>query len=121
MYKGGDTVKFSIFSIDSETKPYNPKSGVVSIYDSAELKVKTFANVTFVKGKYKGELVLSETPAKGLWKLKFVAEGEVSFDSYINLKYLVVKLIALNIERKLKIYENFHSFSWDNKSIQLCI
>ena len=77
MYKGGDTVKFSIFCIDSETKPYNPKSGEVTVYDPESTKIKTFANVTFVKGKFKESLQLVDAPAKGLWKLKFEAEEEV--------------------------------------------
>jgi hypothetical protein len=79
MYKSGDIINFSIFSIDSETKPYNPKSSVVTIYDSGDLKIKNFVNITFVKGKFKGSLELSDLAAKGEWKLKFEAEGEVSF------------------------------------------
>jgi hypothetical protein len=78
MYKSGDIINFSIFSIDSETKPYNPKSGVVTIYDSGNLKIKSFTNVTFVKGKFKGSLELSDLAAKGNWRLQFDA-GEVSF------------------------------------------
>jgi uncharacterized protein YfaS (alpha-2-macroglobulin family) len=77
MYKGGDTMKFSIFSIDSETKPYNPKLGNVVVYDSADLKIKSFDNITFAKGKYKGSFVIAELAAKGEWKLNFGAEGEV--------------------------------------------
>jgi uncharacterized protein YfaS (alpha-2-macroglobulin family) len=77
MYKPGDTVKFDVFCIDSETKPYNPTSGSVSIYDSESTKIKTFANISFVKGKYKGSFDLSENTAKGVWEVKFEAEGEV--------------------------------------------
>jgi uncharacterized protein YfaS (alpha-2-macroglobulin family) len=77
MYKPGDTVKFSIFCIDSETKPYNPTSGSVSIYDSSDVKIKTFANISFVKGKYKGSLDLSDLAAEKVWKVKFDAETTV--------------------------------------------
>lgn len=86
MYKGEDTVKFSIFSINSETKPYNPESGNVIIYSSEKLTVKTFSNVTFVKGKFKGELKLSKTPPKGLWKIEFEAENQVSSSGCMDLK-----------------------------------
>ena len=85
MYKPGDTVKFSVFCIDSETKPYNPQSGYVSIYDSGDIKIKTFANVTTVKGKYKGELILTENTAKGKWRVKFEAEGEVRKQYFIDV------------------------------------
>jgi uncharacterized protein YfaS (alpha-2-macroglobulin family) len=78
IYKPGDTVKFSIFCIDSETKPFNPTSGSVTIYDSERSKIKTFTNITFVKGKYKGSFVLSENTAKGIWEVKFGAQNEVS-------------------------------------------
>jgi uncharacterized protein YfaS (alpha-2-macroglobulin family) len=77
MYKPGDTVKFSVFCIDSETKPYNPTSGSVSIYDAGDVKIKTFANISFVKGKYKGSLDLSDLAAEGIWKVKFDAETMV--------------------------------------------
>lgn len=77
MYKPGDSVKFSIFCIDSETKPYSPQSGSVSIYNSGDIKIKTFANVTFVKGKYKAQLDLVDSAAEGEWRVNFNAEDEV--------------------------------------------
>jgi uncharacterized protein YfaS (alpha-2-macroglobulin family) len=78
IYKPGDNVKFSIFCIDSETKPFNPISGSVTIYDSEKSKIKTFTNITFVKGKYKESFVLSENTAKGIWEVNFGGQGEVS-------------------------------------------
>jgi uncharacterized protein YfaS (alpha-2-macroglobulin family) len=78
IYKPGDTVKFSIFCIDSETKPFNPTAGIVSIFDSDKKQIKTFTNITFVKGKYKGTFVLSENAPTGMCEVKFQAEYEVS-------------------------------------------
>jgi uncharacterized protein YfaS (alpha-2-macroglobulin family) len=79
VYKPGDTVKFSIFCIDFETKPYNPTSGSVAI--PSKLSTKTFNNISFVKGKHKGSFKLSETTAMGNWRMYFYAEGEVSTKS----------------------------------------
>lgn len=79
IYKPEDKVKFSIFCIDSETLPYNPKGGSVVIYDSADFKVKTFTNISFVRGKFKESLTLTEKAVKGEWKIIFKAEGEVTF------------------------------------------
>lgn len=77
MYKPGDTIYFSIFCINSETQPYNPQGSSVSIYDADEVKIKTFTNISFVKGKYKNSLDLTDLAAEGIWKIKFDGESEV--------------------------------------------
>jgi uncharacterized protein YfaS (alpha-2-macroglobulin family) len=77
MYKPEDVVNFSIFCVDSETRPYNPLSGSVSIYNPDDIKIKTFSNTSFVKGKFSGSLVLSELATEGEWRIDFDAESEV--------------------------------------------
>ena len=77
MYKPGDTVNIAFFSLDSETKPYNPQSGSASIYDADNVKIKTFANVSIVKGKFKTSLILTDLAAEGEWRVNFDAEGQV--------------------------------------------
>lgn len=78
MYKGGDIVNFSIFCVDAETKPFNPKAGSVNIYNPEDLKIKSFADVAFKKGKFKGSFELSDNTAKGEWRAKFEADGQVN-------------------------------------------
>lgn len=78
MYKPGDTVNIACFCLDSETRPYNPQSGSVSFYDSDNIKIKTFANVSIVKGKFKASLILTDLAAEGIWRVNFDAEGQVS-------------------------------------------
>jgi uncharacterized protein YfaS (alpha-2-macroglobulin family) len=78
-YKTGDTVKFNIFCIDSETKPSNPKLGNVTIFNPSGFEVDRVANVTFAKGKYKKSFILSKPTSTGDWKLKFETETDVSF------------------------------------------
>jgi MG2 domain len=117
MYKGGDTVKFSIFSIDSETKPYNPKLGSVNVYDSGDLKIKSFVNITFAKGKYKASLVLADLAAKGEWKLKFDAEEEVkkTLKSYLSAEVQTI----LFFNRVLRRYSKFRITFYQHTLLKL--
>lgn len=78
IYKAGDFMQFRVFAVDSETRPENLIASTVTILDPNDLKIKIFANNTFVKGKYENNLQLSDSPALGVWKIKVDVGGEVS-------------------------------------------
>ena len=78
IYKAGDLMRFRAFSLDSETRPFNVDSAVVTILDPNNVKIKTFTNVTFVKGKYENSLQLSNEPTLGDWRIKVEADVLVS-------------------------------------------
>jgi hypothetical protein len=92
VYSLGETINLSIFSFDSETLPYNPKSAVVSILSSGLKTEKSFVNVTFVKGKYKGSYELKEISFLGTSNILFEAEGKVRFVKNIKNHSSVEKL-----------------------------
>jgi uncharacterized protein YfaS (alpha-2-macroglobulin family) len=77
MYKPQDTVNFAIFCIDSEMRPYNPQEGVVKIFNSENIKIKSFSNISFVNGKYEGSIVLSDFAAEGIWRIDLESEDRV--------------------------------------------
>lgn len=79
IYKAGDLVKFRVFSVDSETKPYNLNSAVVTVLDSNGVKLKSSTNVTFIKGKYENSLQLSNGPTLGDWNIQVEADVLVSY------------------------------------------
>lgn len=80
IYRGGDLIKFRVFSFDSETRPQNLQNVVVTIYDSSNPRVKivSFNNVTFVKGKFEETLQLSNNPNYGTWMVEAVTGTSVS-------------------------------------------
>lgn len=78
MYKAGDLINFRVFAVDSETRPYNLNSAVVTIFDSTDIKIKIFPNVTFVKGTYENSLQLSESPSLGNWRIRIESGTIVS-------------------------------------------
>lgn len=82
MYKAGDLVKFRLFSVDSETRPYNLIGATASVYDSTDTKIKSFDNITFVKGIYENSVQLSENPSLGTWKVRLVAGSVVSLHNF---------------------------------------
>jgi hypothetical protein len=71
-------VKFSIFCIDSDTKPYNPKLASVVIKNPDGITIRKFNNVTFVKGKYVGYVKPKDIDVFGSWAIIVDAEGQVS-------------------------------------------
>lgn len=78
IYRPGDVVRFRVFAFDSETRPYNVPSAIVSIEDSGSNLVKSFANITFVKGMHEGSFQLSDNPPLYQWTITATAESEVN-------------------------------------------
>lgn len=78
IYRPGDLVRLRVLAIDSETRPYNVPSAIVSILDSGSNLVKSFTNISFVKGKYEGSFQLSDNPPMNQWTVSVSAESEVS-------------------------------------------
>lgn len=83
IFAGGDLIKFRIFSVDSETLPRSLSSAVVTIFDPNNVQVQTFENITFVKGKYEGSLLLSLSPTFGTWRIEIDVDTSVSFNVLI--------------------------------------
>lgn len=78
MYKGGDIAKFSIFCIDSETKPYNPVEVSAKIFDPSKTEIQKFENLTFVKGKSKIAFNIADKALDGEWKFELKTENGAS-------------------------------------------
>lgn len=121
MYKAGDLVNFRVFAIDSETKPHNVEGGSITITDSGSAKIKSFADVKFVKGKYESSLQLSESPTLGNWKISFAANGDVSFWNHFKIIRFPESLKSLNryTRKKLKYKNMFFHFIRFASIIQL--
>ena len=77
-YNRGDTAKFSIFCIDSETKPYKPNTVSIKILDPSKTEIKTFENLIFVKGKSKIEFNIAEKAVDGDWTFELTTENSAS-------------------------------------------
>lgn len=79
LYKGDDMVRFRVYAVDSRTLPY-AVDGIttITITDPYGNKVQEFSNVTFVKGKFESQILLTSEPSLGTWKISVQAEDEVS-------------------------------------------
>jgi uncharacterized protein YfaS (alpha-2-macroglobulin family) len=78
IYKADDTINFRVFAINPNSSPYSVKGNPeVTIKDPSGNKVKLFSNVTFVKGKFEGSIVLSSAPPLGSWSIEANIEDEV--------------------------------------------
>lgn len=100
MYKAGDLINFRIFAFDSETRPFNLNSAVVTIYDSTDTKIKSFANITFNTGIYENLLQLSESPSLGNWRIRVEAGSDVSLNSSFSTSRKIIKLFWFRFLRK---------------------
>jgi CD109 antigen len=78
IYKANDVIRFRLFAINSHSLPYSINSLTeITINDPSNNKIKQYSNVTFIKGKYENELLLSNSPKVGSWSIVVEAEGEV--------------------------------------------
>ncbi|CRK89499.1 CLUMA_CG003234, isoform A [Clunio marinus] len=99
IYRPGDVVNFRVFSIDSEARPSDLVGAVVTIKDSEDNDIRTYANVTFDNGMYQGSLALSQMPNLGTWTISLEdtsEEGETYRKTFEVEKY-VLPVVAVNI------------------------
>lgn len=91
IYKANDLIQFRLFAVNSQTLPYSVNGPtIITITDPSNNKIKEFSNVTFVKGKYENELLLSSAPKLGSWTISVEAEGQVGS---INMENLINNFI----------------------------
>ncbi|KAL7015211.1 hypothetical protein ACKWTF_016343 [Chironomus riparius] len=71
IYKPGDSVKFRVFVVDADTKPFKFDDIEIFITDGGRNRVKQFESPKskFFKGVYRNELQLSDSPVMGTWKI----------------------------------------------------
>jgi hypothetical protein len=72
--------------MNSETKSVNPKAlPYISIRDAKGSVVLNISDTGFVKGKYQGELQLTDTPSFGFWHIEAQSGNDVSFFDVLRL------------------------------------
>ena len=78
IYKADDVIRFRVFAVNSQSLPYSVKGNPeITIKDTSGNKIKQYSNITFVKGKYENEFLLSSSPPLGSWSVVADIEGEV--------------------------------------------
>lgn len=75
MYKPSDKVQFRVLLLDASMKPFESQEVRVSISDGGDNRVKQFEGVKFIKGVYQNELLLSDSPVLGKWKVHVGLNG----------------------------------------------
>jgi CD109 antigen len=91
IYKANDIIRFRLFAINPQSFPYNVKGvPLITITDPSDNKIKQYTNITFVKGKYQNELLLSSSPKVGTWKIEVEAESEVTFLIFIYFQFILL-------------------------------
>ena len=81
IYRDGDVMNFRVISINSETRPRNLDSVIITIYDPNNVQIQLLINATFVEGKYVGSFQLSNNPTKGNWRINVAVDTAVSIIS----------------------------------------
>ncbi|KAG5684460.1 hypothetical protein PVAND_013694 [Polypedilum vanderplanki] len=70
IFKPAEVVQYRVFSIDSESNAYDPKSPVtITLTDPRDNQIGKIENAEFVNGKFQGEWQLPSKPILGTWKL----------------------------------------------------
>ncbi|KAL7015206.1 hypothetical protein ACKWTF_016340 [Chironomus riparius] len=95
IYKPSDIIKFRVLILDVDTKPFKFDDIEIFITDDKRNRVKQFEfpKSKFVKGVYKNELQLSDSPVKGNWKINVkinnesVADKNFVVDEYVLPKF----------------------------------
>ncbi|KAG5669928.1 hypothetical protein PVAND_000218 [Polypedilum vanderplanki] len=89
IYQPSEKVQFRVFSIDSEGNSFNPTYTVdLQIIDPRRNEIIKFQNVTFEKGKYEKDFLLSNKPILGTWTLIIeFSHSDSKFPVTINAEY----------------------------------
>ncbi|XP_070496240.1 CD109 antigen-like [Chironomus tepperi] len=94
IYKPGDIVKFRIFVVDGDTKPFKFDDIEVFITDGGRNRVKLFEDPKgkFIKGVYQNELQLSDQPVMGTWRINVkVNNGTAKVKNFEVSEYVLPK------------------------------
>jgi len=98
IYKPGDNIKFRVFVLDANTKPFKFDDIEIFITDGGRNRVKQFENLKgkFINGVYKNELQLSDSPVMGSWLIHVkVNNGSVKNKDFEVKEYVLPKFELL--------------------------
>jgi len=100
IYKPGDNVQFRVFVLDADTKPFKLDNIEIFIFtDGGSNRVKLFENPKgkFVKGVYKNELQLSDSPVMGRWLIHVKVNNESAENKEFEVKEYVLPKFELTM------------------------
>jgi CD109 antigen len=83
IFRPDDLLQFRVFAIDSETRIENPTGAIVTINDAKGNLIKSFANITFVNGKYQNELQIASRPVLGTWSMTVTLGDQVRYEGFV--------------------------------------
>ena len=100
IYKPGDNVKFRVFVLDAETKPFKFEDIEIYITDGGRNRVKQFENPkgNFIKGVYQNELQLSDSPVMGKWHIHVKLNNGSSKAKEFEVKEYILPKFELTID-----------------------
>ncbi len=99
IYKPGDKVQFRVIVLDSDTRPYPAEDIKIFITDSANNRIKQYANITLTKGVYQNDLQLPDLAIFGDWRINVEIENEKSYKVFEVAEYVLPKF-KVKIETK---------------------
>ncbi|XP_055839813.1 thioester-containing protein 1 allele R1-like [Episyrphus balteatus] len=104
-YKPGESVKFRVICIDHLTRPAQiiDQKIFVLIYDSQDYLMKHIADVKLVKGVFKGEFQISDSPVLGDWKIKVEIGGDAAAEKSFQVAKYVLPIFSVRILTKSNV------------------
>lgn len=76
IYKPSDNVQFRVLVLDGNTRPIDPTNAQIYITDGADNRIKQFDKPRFNMGVFQNELLLSDLPVMGNWKIHVKVNNE---------------------------------------------
>lgn len=98
IYKPGDNVKFRVFLLDEETRPFNASKVQIYISDGGNNRLKQFDDARFVQGVHQNELQLSDSPVLGSWKINVKVNKQKEVSKEFEVAEYVLPKFELTID-----------------------
>lgn len=107
LYKPGDTLKFRVLVLDSNTKPIDRSGGLhIRVLDGRSNVIKRWTNATLHSGVFFEDLQLSDYPVLGKWAIEVEMMGETIRRTFEVAEFVLTKFEVLIETEKNVLYKN---------------
>lgn len=107
VYKPSDNVQFRVLVLDGNTRPIDASNVQIFITDGADNRIKQYDKPRFNMGVFQNELLLSDLPVMGNWKIHVKVNDEAETIKTFEVSEYVLPQFEVLIDTKSDIHYKY--------------
>lgn len=107
VYKPSDNIQFRVLVLDGNTRPIDASNVQIFITDGADNRIKQYDHPRFNMGVFQNELLLSDLPVMGNWKIHVKVNDEEETIKVFEVAEYVLPKFEVLIDTNNDIHYNY--------------